>query len=79
MFRSYNNRRSDACSAGAGHISWQLDDFTATAFDTIDLPLTPPELAHFTQPFGMTLDGFNDLAAPSPWLIRGEVTEATLE
>lgn len=38
-------------------ISLQLDDLTGTAFNSDALPLVPPNLALFTQFFGLTVEG----------------------
>ena len=54
VFRSYNNLPSSGMLVT--HISWQLDDATATALDSQNLSDVPPDLALFTQAIGLNVD-----------------------
>ena len=56
LVRSYNNL---ALSNGTlvDHISWQLDDSTATALSSIDLPTSPPILDDWQSIYGLRLHG----------------------
>ena len=78
LLRSYNNLQ---LSNGAlvGHISWQLDDPTATAFSSEALPKVPPVLADWESIFGLVLrlDGLGVPFGPE-YFIRAHVTSADL-
>lgn len=56
VLHSYNNR---PLSNGTlvDHISWQLDDESATAIDGVTLPATPPGLSDWQSTVGLTLTG----------------------
>jgi hypothetical protein len=56
------------------HISLQLDDETGRAVRDTALPTTPPDLADWTQLFGLTIDNRNGFDF---FVIRGMVTSAT--
>jgi hypothetical protein len=74
VFRSFTNRCT-ACPR-VDHISWQLDDETGTALTDVELPIDAPNVAGFTQPFGMTITGSNT-AMTVGFLVRGEVATVT--
>ncbi len=71
LIRSRNNMATNG--QGVERITWQLDDNSGTALSTDALPLTPPDLSRYTQPFGFTIEGTG-----FAWLIRGVVTSASL-
>jgi hypothetical protein len=73
-------------------VSWQLDDFSATAHANDSLPLAPPTLSQWTSTYGISIMG----GAPAPWapptpswppmidparrfMLRAHVEEAVLE
>jgi len=60
LLRSYNNIFNPALPNGAvvDHISWQLDDPTATALSSEVLPTVPPVLDDWQSIFGLTITGF---------------------
>ncbi len=78
LLRSYNNL---PLSNGAlvEHISWQLDDPTATALSSEALPKVPPVLADWESIFGLVLrlDGIGVPFGPE-YFIRAHVTSADL-
>lgn len=57
LLRSYNNL-SLPNGIIVEHISWQLDDFTATALSSDALPTTPPVLADWSDNRGITIMGY---------------------
>lgn len=75
LLRSYNNISSES-GFTITHISWQLDDATATAVSSIELTTEPPTLADWTSIFGLTVTG-HDTSNPShTFMIRGTVSLA---
>ncbi|HCH3497205.1 TPA: PKD domain-containing protein [Vibrio parahaemolyticus] len=65
LLRSYNNlfdisAPGDEYDSPDNHISWQLDDPTATAIVSIDLPSSPPILTNWEPLFGLQIvsEGF---------------------
>lgn len=54
LFRSYNNLPSSGMPVS--HISWQLDDQAGLAIDTAALSEVPPDLAKWTQLFGLNVE-----------------------
>ena len=54
VVRSYNNVSTGGLMAS--HISWQLDDPTQTALDSVLLPAQPPDLTRWQQWFGFNID-----------------------
>lgn len=82
VLHSYNN--IFAVSAPAGMfggtsmdlISWQLDDPTATALSSPDLPATPPVLADWQSIFGLDISSMGDFG--EMFLIRSDITSAVL-
>jgi len=75
LLRSYNNLD---LSNGVlvDHISWQLDDDTATALSTEALPTTAPTLEDWQSIFGLTITGSDPVDPLSTYLIRAHVTAA---
>lgn len=73
LLRSYNNLPLWN-GAFVEHIAWQLDDDTATAIDTADLPALPPELGAWQSVFGLTLEG----TGAERFFVRAHVEEVWL-
>lgn len=76
LLRSYNNAPA-GLNVSVDHISWQLDDDTATALDSIDMPTNPPVLADWTSVFGLTISGFQTNNNMNTYMIRGHVAEVS--
>jgi hypothetical protein len=82
LLRSYNNLFDVSVPTPSpelpvtNHISWQLDDPTATAISSTELPTTPPVLADWQSIFGLDILSENSLG--EYFLIRGRVTSAAL-
>jgi hypothetical protein len=59
LLRSYRNIAMPPLLGGAivDHISWQLDDPTATALNSQALPSTPPVLGDWQSTFGLEVKG----------------------
>ena len=70
LLRSYDNS-SLSNGTPVYHISWQLDDYTATAFSSDVLPITAPILSQW-QSNELRLEG------DKTFLIRAEVTDAVV-
>lgn len=75
LLRSYNNlfdvsAPGDEYENPDNHISWQLDDPTATAITSIDLPSSPPILTKWDSLFGLSIDSRDDF---SHFLIRSDI------
>ncbi len=84
LLRSYNNL---SLSGGivVEHISWQLDDPTATALSSEALPVDPPVLDDWQSIFGISITGFiPDSDFPyitlpgTEYFIRAHVSSATI-
>ena len=84
LLRSYNNL---ALSNGifVEHISWQLDDPTAAALSSTELPLIPPSLSDWGSIFGVTINGCSALdhtgncdLSSDQFFIRAHVISAEL-
>ena len=73
VFRSYNNIFS--VPSEDQHISWQMDDFSATALSNTDLP-SSFNLSSWEQISGLTIEGSNG-EAPA-YFIRGIVDKVEL-
>ena len=71
LLRSYYNVSSQPIDVG--HISWQLDDRTGSAFGAASLPLIPPDLADFQSIFGLTVSGGGAEMEPG-FFVRGNIT-----
>ena len=57
------------------HISWQLDDYSATALSSDDLPITPPVLVDWPDTWAhLTIFGYCN-----SYFLRAEVTSAIPE
>ena len=56
LLRSYNNLPL-ANGIKVDHISWQLDDETGEALTNISLPIEPPVLDDWRQPYGLIING----------------------
>jgi hypothetical protein len=81
LLRSYNNlfdvsAPSEPFGPPFNHISWQLDDPTATALSSTDLPVVAPVLADWQSLFG--LDIFSSAGPGGHFGIRADVTSAVL-
>ena len=58
-------------------ISWELDDATATALSSTDLPTTAPVLSDWETGFGLRLSGEAPSNSHKSYTITAHVTEAT--
>ncbi len=77
LLRSYNNAPLSS-AVTVDHISWQLDDPTATALASDALPTGPPDLSRWQSWFGLSIEG-SQVAEPwSQYFLRAAVTEAVL-
>ena len=58
----------------------QLDDYTKAAFNNTALPLTPPDLAFFTQSVGLRIEGHEGPSQESAprYAVRGRLTSLRL-
>jgi hypothetical protein len=74
LVRSYNNLPLSG-SVGVGGISWQLDDYTATAFSSDALPVTAPIPLSQWQSNDLMIDGGG---IGGSYIIHAEVTSAQL-
>jgi hypothetical protein len=78
LLRSYNNL---PLSNGllVNHIAWQLDDDTGNALSTASLKKTPtpPILADWQDPFGLTIEG-SDQDDSNEYFIRAHVESVSL-
>jgi hypothetical protein len=74
LLRSYNNEDM-APDVAVDHISWQLDDYTATAISSIELTTSPPVLADWTSNYGITINGYLISDDTQTFYIRGHVSE----
>ena len=86
LLRSYKNVAIPELMSGAivEHISWQLDDPTTTALDSIALPTSPPVLGDWESIFGLSIRGcmvdeFGFCSFFDEFFIRAHVTSATLK
>ena len=71
VIRSYNNVSSQPISID--HIAWQLVDDSGTALTNVALPVVPPNLAAFGDPwYGLTVEGVG-----GNLFIRGTVNSIT--
>lgn len=77
LVRSFNNTTNVPLPIEESYVFWQLDDDTMTNLDSIDLPLTPPNPADWSQSFGFEL--FVDYFTGGGVLIRGKINQATPE
>ena len=77
LLRSYNNLDMSN-DVAVDHIAWQLDDTSQAALDGIGLPLIPPELEDWEQIFALTVEGSLIEDPFRDFLIRCNVTSATL-
>lgn len=83
LLRSYNNLPLPG-GIIVDHISWQLDDPTATALSSDALLIDPPILEDWQSIFGISITGFiPDPFFPFPWFeneyfIRAHVTSAII-
>jgi len=75
LLRSYNNLDLPN-GVLVDHISWQLDDETATALSSEDLPTAAPNLEDWQSVFGLTITGSDPMDPLSTYSIRGNVTVA---
>lgn len=88
LLRSYNNLPLPG-GIIVEHISWQLDDSTATALSSESLPTDPPVLEDWQSIGGISIRGFipdpsfpDNPYLPSPeteYFIRAHVTSATIK
>jgi hypothetical protein len=83
LLRSYNNL---PLSNGAfvEHILWQIQDRTASALSSTDLPQTPPNLSDWESVVGMSIYGcseaeFPGYCATNRFSIHARVTAAELD
>jgi hypothetical protein len=76
LLRSYNNI-FDVSAGSDNHISWQLDDPTATAISSEELPIVAPNLADWDSIFGLTITSEN-LENWNSFFIRAHVTSSNL-
>jgi hypothetical protein len=74
LLRSYNNEDMTV-DVAVDHISWQLDDATATAISSIELTTSPPVLADWTSNFGLTITGYSISQSSQTFMIRGHVSD----
>lgn len=74
LLRSYNNLPL-ANGANISHIAWQLDDPSATAINSDQLPALPPELSNFQSIFGLTIEGGS---LNEPFFIRAHAVSVEL-
>lgn len=74
LLRSYNNEDMTV-DVAVDHISWQLDDDTATAISSIELTTSPPVLADWTSNFGLTITGYSISQSSQTFMIRGHVSD----
>jgi len=88
LLRSYRNLAQPPLPSGAviDHIAWQLDDPTALALDSEELPAVPPNLPDWQSLFGLTIEGcfWDPLAQNCRWdlprsLVRAHVVWVSLE
>lgn len=78
LLRSYNNLPLPGGRI-VEHISWQLDDPTATALSSDTLPTAPPVLEDWQSVFGLTITGSDpDDPFGFGYFIRAHVTSAVL-
>ena len=78
LLRSYNNLPLPG-GIIVEHISWQLDDPTATALSSDTLPTAPPVLEDWQSVFGLTITGSDpDDPFGFGYFIRAHVTSAVL-
>ena len=78
LLRSYNNLPLPG-GIIVEHISWQLDDPTATALSSDTLPTAPPVLEDWQSVFGLTITGsYPDDPFGFGYFIRAHVTSAVL-
>ncbi|MGD0653612.1 MAG: PEP-CTERM sorting domain-containing protein [Thermoguttaceae bacterium] len=79
LLRSYHNLHNLPVTLRETHVSWQLDDSTGEAYSSTDLPLVPPDLTAFQQPFGFTMTGTPAGTLPlQPFLVRGIIESASI-
>jgi hypothetical protein len=77
LLRSYKNLPLNG-EHTVSHISWQLNDKTATALSSIGLPIVPPVLENWDQSYGFDITG-DDESDPGtgmikePYLIRADI------
>jgi hypothetical protein len=76
VFHSYVNKAIG--DVEVGYISWQLDDPSATAIDSLVLEPTPPVLSAWQSWFGLTVDGRSKTNPYSSFFIRGIVESVSL-
>jgi hypothetical protein len=79
LLRSYNNVFAISAPGGFfgqafNHIAWQLDDPTAGALSSTDLPTTPPVLTDWQSLAGLQISSFGE----TMFFIRADVTAADL-
>ena len=73
LLRSYDNVPLDADTT-VSHISWQLDDPTLQALDSVELSEYPPVLADWPSSFGLSINGgSDDFRGRYDYIIRGNV------
>ena len=83
LLRSYNNLFDVSAPSGHfygadNHISWQLDDPTATALSNTSLPTTPPVLSAWQSIFGLDISSRGGDYFHQEFLIRSHVTSVSL-
>jgi hypothetical protein len=76
LLRSYNNLKLSNDML-VDHISWQLDDDTATAVSSTDLPTKAPVLDDWESIFGLMLEGSDPSDPLKTYLVRAHATKAT--
>lgn len=75
LIRSYKNVVEGIPQPDDTHLAIQLDDPTQAAISNADIPLTPPDLNIWQQPFGLDISGRNYYTY-GEFYIRGKLTSA---
>lgn len=73
LLRSYNNAQA-AQDLWVDHISWQLDDDSATSLTSTEMTTEPPVLSGWTSIFGLTITGFQMSNSNNTFNIRAHVS-----
>lgn len=76
LLRSQNNAPA-SLNVSVDNISWQLDDASGAALDSVGLTTEPPVLADWTSIFGLTIQGSHTNVLKKDFSIRGHVLEVS--